>query len=52
MSCSGSVSHAKTIQGTLHLPAWAKIFVAKLSEMPATNLAIEFDVAGATTKVW
>src|SRR5579872_7492339 len=49
---SGAVSQAKTIEGTRHLPACAKTLVASVSEMPVTNFATVFEVAGATMRVW
>ena len=49
---SGAVSQAKTMQGTRHLPAWAKALVGSVSEIPCTHLATVLEVAGPTTSVW
>ena len=52
VSSSGAVSQAKTIAGTRHLPAWAKTLVMRSLEIPWTNLATAFDVAGATIRFY
>jgi len=48
---TGLVSQASTMPGTSSFPAWAKMLVGSVSEMPSAHLATVLLVAGATITV-
>ena len=48
---TGLVSQASTMPGISSFPAWAKMLVGSVSEMPSAHLATVLLVAGATITV-